>query len=183
MNLRPIVTIIAAIAHNGVIGQANRLPWHLPADLKHFKRLTMGHAIVMGRKTWESLPGLLPHRSHVVITRDTDYKAQGAMVAHSLDQALEIAGGEEVFVIGGAQLYAGALPVADRMLLTEVDFEAEGDTFFPDYDALLWDEVGRESHLADERNPHAYAFVELVRRDYRNLGVVSDAPPDVSGIA
>jgi len=180
MNQRPRVTLIAAIARNGVIGQGNRLPWHLPADLKRFKRETMGKPIVMGRRTWESLPGLLPHRTHIVVTRDRHYVADGAMVTHSLEEALTLAGGDEVNIIGGAQLYHAALPLADRMLITEVDVEAEGDIVFPEYDHFLWQELSREAHAPDRSNPYPYAFVTLERRDYQNLGVVSDEAPDVS---
>ena len=183
MNTRPRITIIVAVARNGVIGRDNRLPWHLPADLKHFKRETMGTTIVMGRNTWQSLPGLLPHRTHIVITRDEHYTADGATVVPSLDEALALAGGSEVYIVGGAHLYRAALPLADRMLITEVDVEAAGDTFFPEYDDFAWQEVGREPHRPDNDNPYPYAFVTLERRDYRNLGVISDEAPDSSSIA
>ena len=183
MNERPRITLIAAIARNGIIGHNNRLPWHLPADLKRFKRETMGKPIVMGRKTWESLPGLLPHRTHIVVTRDQKYVAEGAFVAHSLEEALAFAGGDDVSIIGGAQLYRAALPLADRMLITEVDVSAEGNIMFPEYDRLLWQEVSREAHMPDQSNPYPYSFVTLERRNYRNLGVVSDEAPDTSTIA
>lgn len=158
------ITLIAAIARNGVIGRDNALPWHLPADLAHFKRATMGKPLIMGRRTWESLPGLLPHRSHIVVTHDRAYRAEGAMVAHSLDEAIALAGGAEVTVIGGAQLYALALPRADRLLLTMVDAEIEGDARFPDFDPAQWQELAHERHAPDARNPYPYAFITLVRR-------------------
>ena len=161
----PRITLIAAVARNGVIGRDNQLPWRLPADLAHFKRATMGKPMIMGRKTWESLPGLLPHRSHIVVTRDRGYRAQGALVAHTLEEAVALAGGAEVSVIGGAEIYAQALPLADRMLLTMVDVEVDGDVCFPEFDAAQWREVEREAHPADGRNPHPYAFVTLERVD------------------
>jgi dihydrofolate reductase len=159
------LSLIAAMAENRVIGRGNALPWRLPADLAHFKRLTLGKPILMGRRTWESLPGLLPHRTHVVITRNRDYRAEGAEVVHSLEQALEVFGAvDEVMVIGGGELYAQCLPRAARMHLTLVHAEVEGDTRFPAFDPADWVECGRESHPADERNPYPYTFLELERR-------------------
>jgi dihydrofolate reductase len=159
------LSLIAAMAENRVIGRGNALPWRLPADLAHFKRLTLGKPILMGRRTWESLPGLLPHRTHVVITRNRDYRAEGAEVVHSLEQALEMFGAvDEVMVIGGGELYAQCLPRAARMHLTLVHAEVEGDTRFPAFDPADWVERGRESHPADERNPYPYTFLELERR-------------------
>lgn len=160
----PSLTLIAAMAANRVIGRENRLPWHLPADLAHFKKTTMGKTIIMGRRTWESLPGLLPHRSHVVVTRDPEYRAEGAEVAHSLEEALRIAGGEEVFIVGGAQLYALALPMADRLLITLVHAEFDGDTYFPEFDPAHWCRIACERHAADARNDHDYSFCEWRRR-------------------
>jgi dihydrofolate reductase len=160
---RPRIAIIAALARNRVIGRGNRLPWHLPDDLRHFKRLTLGRPIIMGRRTWESLPGLLPHRTHVVVTRDPDYRAQGAVVVRSLEEAVAAAGGEEALVVGGAQLYALALPRASRLYLTLVDAQVEGDAFFPEIDPAAWREVAREPHAADERHAYPFAFVTLER--------------------
>lgn len=158
------LAIIAALADNRVIGRDNRLPWHLPADLAHFKRLTMGKPIIMGRHTWESLPGLLPHRTHIVVTRDRDYRVQGGFVVHSIAQALEFAGDvEEIMVVGGANLYAQTIPLASRMYLTYVHQWIEGDSLFPDYEQAEWRETARERHAADERNPFAYSFVTLER--------------------
>jgi dihydrofolate reductase len=161
----PRIAVVAAVARNRVIGRGNRLPWHLPDDLRHFKRLTLGRAIVMGRRTWESLPGLLPDRTHIVVTRDPAYLAQGAQVVHSLDAALAAAGGEEVFVVGGAELYALALPRAVRLHLTLVDAEVEGDAFFPTIDPAQWREVVREAHAADERHAYPFAFVTMERAE------------------
>jgi len=162
---RPIISIIVAMASNRVIGRDNRLPWHLPADLKHFKAVTMGKPMVMGRRTWESLPGLLPGRRHIVITRNEHYSAEGAELAHSLEQALAVAGDvEEVMIVGGADLYAQALPLADRLYLTLVDIEAEGDAFFPPIDERDWKEVSNEAHQADDKNPFPYRFRLLARK-------------------
>jgi len=160
---QPRIAIIAALARNRVIGRGNRLPWHLPDDLRHFKRLTLGRPIIMGRRTWESLPGLLPDRTHLVVTRDPSYRADGAVVVGSLDEALGAAGGEEALVVGGAQLYALALPRASRLYLTLVDAEVEGDVFFPAMDPAAWREVAREPHAADERHAYPFAFVTLER--------------------
>lgn len=161
----PSLSIIAAMSDNRTIGRDNQLPWRMPADLAHFKRLTIGKPIVMGRRTWESLPGLLPHRTHIVVTRDRDYQANGALVVHSIDQAIELAGDvDEVMVVGGAKLYAQTIPLATRMHLTLVHDYFDGDTAFPDYEEGEWREVARERHNADERNPHAYSFVELQRQ-------------------
>lgn len=161
----PTLTLIAAMARNRVIGIANRLPWHLPADLQHFKAATLGKPMIMGRKTWESLPGLLPGRPHIVVSRDPGYVAEGAQVAHSLEAAIRLAAGnaDEVMVIGGAHLYAQALPLADRLCLTLVDAEPEGDAWFPEFDQADWQLESREDHPADERNRYAYSFLSYRR--------------------
>ena len=159
------IALIVAMAENRVIGRNNQLPWHIPADLRHFKTLTMGKPIIMGRRTWESLPGLLPHRTHVIVTRDCDYAVEGGLVVHSLDQAFGLVGDvDEMMVVGGANLYAQTLPLASRMYLTLVHGVFEGDTRFPEYPQAEWRETSRESHPADERNPHAYTFLQLERR-------------------
>ena len=161
----PNLSIIAALSENRVIGRANELPWRLPADLAHFKRLTMGKPIIMGRRTWESLPGLLPHRTHVVVTRDRDYQARGGFVVHSIAEAIAFAGdADEMMVVGGANIYAQTLPLASRMYLTLVHERVDGDAVFPDYEAAEWRETARERHAADARNPHPYSFVTLERR-------------------
>ena len=160
----PRISIIVVMAKNGVIGRDNRLPWHLPADLAHFKAVTMGKPMVMGRKTWESLPGLLPGRRHIVISRKPDYRAEGCTLVHSLDQALSAAGeAPEVMVVGGGTIYKESLPRADRLYLTLIDAEVEGDVRFPEIDPAAWRELSREPHPADERNAYAYTFVELER--------------------
>ena len=156
--------LIAALARNGIIGKDNRLPWHLPADLKHFKALTSGHAVIMGRKTWESLPPNfrpLPGRQNIVVTRNANYHADGATVTASLPAAIAATTGPQAFVIGGAELYAAALPLADRLELTEIDRDYEGDTRFPPRDPAQWRESGRETQTNE--SGLGYAFVSYAR--------------------
>jgi dihydrofolate reductase len=161
----PKISIIAAMARNRVIGRHNRMPWHLPADLRHFKALTIGKPIVMGRKTWESLPGLLPDRPHIVVTHNPSYHAEGCTLVHSIDEAIAVAGEvEEIMVVGGGAFYAEILPRVGRIYLTLVDAEIEGDTLFPDLDMAEWVERSRERHLADEKNAYPYSFIVLERK-------------------
>ena len=161
---RPEVVMILARANNGVIGRDGSLPWHLPADLRHFKALTQGTPMIMGRKTFESLPGLLDGRRHIVLTRDTDWQEDGAEVARSVEDALHIANAPHISVIGGAEIYRQFLPIADRIELTEVHIEADGDASIPLPDPAVWKEAKREHHAADGSRP-AYSFVSLRRRD------------------
>lgn len=154
--------LVVAVAENGVIGAGGTLPWHIPEDLRHFKAKTMGKAMVMGRKTFESLPGLLPGRRHIVLTRDPAWTAEGAEVAHDLDAALGLAGPGEVAVIGGAQIFALALPRADRIGLTEIKATVPGDTYMPE-PGEGWREIFRDERAAAGSCP-AFAFVTL-RRD------------------
>jgi dihydrofolate reductase len=161
----PNLSIIAAIAENGIIGRDNKLPWHMPADLAHFKRLTMGKPIIMGRRTWESLPGLLPYRTHIVVTRDPAYAAAGGFVVHSLQEAIDFAGdADEMMIAGGAMLYAEALPIASRLYLTYMHHCFDGDALFPCFEGSEWRELSRERHEPDDRNPIPYSFVTLERR-------------------
>jgi len=160
----PIISLIAALADNRVIGRDYRLPWHLPADLQHFKRITLHKPIIMGRRTWESLPGLLPKRTHIVITRNPDYRAPGCLLADSPQAALRAAGRvAEIMVVGGADLYRIMLPLAQRMYLTLVHGDFLGDVRFPEWDPQAWQERSREDHAADARNPVDYSFVVLER--------------------
>jgi dihydrofolate reductase len=162
-----IVSLIVAMGQNRAIGVNGGLPWRLPADLAHFKRLTMGHHIVMGRKTYESIGRPLPGRTSVVITRQADYKADGCFVVHSLDEALHLArerGEQEAFVIGGAEIYRAALPIADRIYLTEVEASPAADTFLPAFDPAAWARGDEAFIAADERNPFSLRFVTLSRR-------------------
>ncbi|WP_114522363.1 dihydrofolate reductase [Altererythrobacter sp. ZODW24] len=154
--------MVVARASNGVIGRNGGLPWRLPADLRHFKELTMGKPMIMGRTTFESLPGLLPGRRHIVLTTNPDWSAEGAEVVHTADEALKVAGGGEVAIIGGAQIYALFLNAAERIELTEVLTDAEGDTYLPAF-GPEWHETMREEHKAQDGRP-AYAFVTLERR-------------------
>ena len=154
--------LIVARAQNGVIGRDGELPWHLPADLKRFKALTMGSAMIMGRKTFESLPGLLPGRRHIVLTRDREWSAQGAEVAHTVEEALELAG-DRVSVIGGAEILAQFLPLADTIEITDVLADIRGDTLMPDpRDSGDWREVASEDHPAEDARPE-FRFVTLKR--------------------
>lgn len=157
---REIVLILARAA-NGVIGADGKLPWHIPADLKRFKALTMGKPMIMGRKTFESLPGLLPGRRHIVLTRDNDWRAEGAEVAHDVDAALALAGQGEVAIIGGAEIYRLFLPLAHRIELTEVHRDYNGNTTMP-HPGRIWVETARDEHPAADGKP-AYAFVTLRR--------------------
>ena len=166
------ISIIAAIATNGVIGRGGQLPWRLAGDLRRFKRLTMGHTIIMGRRTWESIGRPLPGRRTIVVTRRQDYcrDAEGIQIAESLDDALQaaqVAGDDEAFIVGGSQLYQEAVPRADRMYLTEVAADVDGDTYFPvNFDTFDWDawtSLETEAHAADAHNDYAYIFVTLER--------------------
>jgi len=160
---KPPITLVVARAQNGIIGRDGTLPWHLPADLKRFKALTMGSAMVMGRRTFDSLPGLLPDRRHIVITRDGNWAAVGAERAHSVDEALQLAAGEPISVIGGAEIFALFLPLADRIELTEVREDIPGDTSMPDpREAGQWREVRSETHDAEDGKP-PFRFVTLER--------------------
>jgi len=163
------ISLIAAVATNGAIGRDGDLPWRLPADLAHFKRLTMGHHLLMGRRTWESLGVVLPGRTMVVVTRNETYEpgVPGVLTACSLEEALELAtGDDEPFVAGGAGLYAEALGVVDRMYLTRIEAEFEADTFFPAFDPDEWVVIEEERHEPDERNRYSFTFVILERREH-----------------
>lgn len=145
----PAIYLVAAIAANGIIGANGKLPWHLPEELAHFKKLTMGHPIIMGRRTWESLGRALPGRENIVVTRTPGYEAPGAAVATSLDAAIALCTGETVaFVIGGSRLFEAALPLARGLVLTEIQREYAGDTWFPAYDRGQWRESQREARTA-----------------------------------
>ena len=157
-----IVTIVVARAANGVIGRDGKLPWYLPDDLKRFKSLTMGTSMVMGRKTFESLGRLLPGRQHIVLTRDPDWVAEGADVAHDVPQALSLAREPHISVIGGAEVIALFEPLAAFVELTEVHGNVEGDTFLPPFDSSAWREVSREDRRGEEAIP-AFSFVRLRR--------------------
>jgi dihydrofolate reductase len=158
-----IVTLVVARAENGVIGRDGKLPWHIPDDLKHFKAITMGTPMVMGRKTFESLPGLLPGRRHIVLTRNPAWHADGAEIAADVADAIRIGGAQHLSIIGGADIFHLFLPVADRIALTEIHARPEGDIVLPAFDPAHWREVTRETHPAQGGNP-AFSFVGLDRR-------------------
>ncbi len=157
------VYLVVAVADNGVIGNAGTMPWHLPLDLRRFKALTAGKPMVMGRKTFESLPGLLPGRRHIVLTRDPAWAEDGAEVARSPDEALALANSSHVAVIGGAEIYRLFLPLADRIEWTAVHAEPAGDTRFPTLDLSQWSETFREHHPGDGRAP-GFDFITLLRK-------------------
>ncbi|AYV36226.1 type 3 dihydrofolate reductase [Aeromonas veronii] len=161
------ISMIAAMAHDRVIGKDNQMPWHLPADLAHFKRVTLGKPVLMGRKTFESIGRPLPGRRNLVISRNPDYQVEGIEVVGSVEAALALLAGssvEELMVIGGGHLYAEMLPSADCLYLTRIDLAVEGDTRFPAFDDGQWQRVDCESHPADEKNPHPYSFETWLRR-------------------
>lgn len=162
---RPRLCLVAALAANDVIGRDNRLPWHLPADLAHFKRLTLNKTLLMGRRTWESLPGPLAQRRHIVLSGDPGFHPLGCLVADSLDAAIALAGSVgELMVIGGASLYAQTLPLASRLYLTRIQAAFAGDTRFPPWEPAQWEEVARVERAADDANPYAMTFSEFRRR-------------------
>ena len=168
------IALIVAMSRNLVIGKDNAMPWHLPEDLRYFKRITLHKPVVMGRNTFESIGRPLPQRVNVVVTRNTDYRPHGASVVHSFESALEFCDDllrtqgqpedAEVMIVGGAQIYAQALPHAERLYLTEVHTEVDGDASFPDFDRNEWQEISRHDHPASSANPHPYSFVVLERR-------------------
>lgn len=161
------VSAIVAIARNGVIGSGNQIPWYLPADLAYFKRATTGHFVIMGRLTFLSMGRPLPKRTNVVVTRDPFFTASGCLVAHSLEEALEMAveaGETEAFIIGGGQIYRESMDYLDRIYLTEVDADVQGEVFFPELEEDQWKLIRSESHPADEKNEYSYTFKLLERR-------------------
>jgi dihydrofolate reductase len=156
-----IVSFVVAADKNNLIGKDNQLPWHLPADLRFFKNLTTGHCIIMGRKTFDSLGRLLPNRSHVVITRSETYRAEGALVVHSIEDAIKSCsarGDEEVFIIGGAEIFKQAMNIADRIYLTRIHHSFDGDTYLPEFKSDEWNLIKKEENEPDDKNPYAYAF-------------------------
>lgn len=158
------LSLIVAVAENGVIGHNNQLIWHLPNDLKQFKRLTTGHCIIMGRKTFDSIGKPLPNRTSIIISRNTDFQIENCITVSSLENAISEAKkieNEETFIIGGAEIYRLALPIVDKIYLTEVHHAYEGDTFFPEIDKNIWKEIRREDFEKDEKHLVNYSFVEM----------------------
>lgn len=167
------LSILVAMAKNRVIGKNNALPWHLPADLKHFKALTMGHPIIMGRKTYESIGRLLPGRTNVIVTRQKAYQVAGAITVNSIDDAFKVCqagvdGNDEVFLIGGAELYRQTFELCDRIYITEIQQDFDGDTFFPAFNMEEWKEIAREKHFSEDGTLD-YHFVTFDHKE-RGLG-------------
>ncbi|HET9651986.1 MAG TPA: dihydrofolate reductase [Usitatibacter sp.] len=163
-----IRSLVVAVARNGVIGRDNQLPWRLPADLAYFKRVTMGHPVIMGRRTYESIGKPLAGRTNIVVTHNPNYEAPGCIVVNSLKVAWEAAGeADEACVIGGTMLFAESLPMADRIHLTEVEADVEGDTYFPPFDRGQWVEQEVARHPADARHQYPFRIVVLERRSAR----------------
>ncbi|MDP7009710.1 MAG: dihydrofolate reductase [Phycisphaerales bacterium] len=150
--------LVVAMTTNNVIGKNGSMPWHLPADLAHFKQLTSGHAVIMGRRTWESIGKPLPNRCNIVVTRQPDYVANGATVVHGLQNAIIAAGNKRVFSIGGGEIYAASMEQATRLHVTRIDASVEGDTVFPPIDATLWKCTERKNRPADDKNQYALCF-------------------------
>jgi dihydrofolate reductase len=160
-----IVSLVAAAGLKNELGKDGKMPWHLPADLKHFKALTLGKPVIMGRKTFEAIGRPLPERRNIVVTRDSKFKAATAEVVHSLDEALKLAvDAPEVMVIGGGEIYRAAWPQAQRIYLTRVRADFEADTFFPGVELEEWREVAREDHFENEKNTYDYSFITYERR-------------------
>jgi len=163
-----IISTIVAVAKNNVIGKDNDIPWYLPADLKYFKKMTLNHHIIMGRKCFQSIGRSLPKRTNIIVTRNPFFIVSNALVVNSIEEGIEIAkrdGEEEVFIIGGGQIYELSQSLWDRIYLTEVDLVVEGDIFFPTVDMNVWEEVSCEAHQADEKNKYDYTFKVYERKD------------------
>ncbi len=161
------ISCIVAVAKNNVIGKDNDIPWYLPADLKYFKKTTLNHHIIMGRNCYESIGKPLPKRTNVILTRNPFYLVSNCYITHSIDEALQVAednGDDEAFIIGGAQIYELAMDRCERLYLTEVDLEVEGDVFFPKLNMDDWKLISEESHQADEKNEHDYVFKIFERK-------------------
>ena len=161
-----MITIIAAIAKNNALGKNNDLIWHLPADLKRFKKVTSGHHILMGRNTFESIGKPLPNRTSIIITRNNEYLKDGCLIANSVEEAIDLTDKKDAFIIGGAQIYKETLAknLADRLDITIVHHDFEADVFFPEIDMNIWKEISRENFMADEKNKYDYSFVSYIRK-------------------
>lgn len=162
-----MITIIAAVAENNALGKDNQLIWHLPADLKRFKKVTSGHCVIMGRKTYESLGKPLPNRTNIVITRNTTYKAEGCLITNSLNQAIELAKKEDSnpFILGGAEIYKQAMSFADKLDLTFVHHTFDADAFFPEIDLNIWQKASSVHFKADEKNKYNFSFVTYTKKE------------------
>jgi len=164
MNQNPFFSIVVAMDRRGAIGNNGDLPWHQRADLQHFRTITMGKPILMGRKTHDSIGRVLPGRHNIVLTRDGDYRpVEGCTIVHDLDEALAVADAKEIMIVGGADIFAITLPYSEKMYLTEIHARVEANTFFPEFDRSAWKEISRDSYPADEQNDYPCSFVELIR--------------------
>ncbi|MEM1135167.1 MAG: dihydrofolate reductase [Bacteroidota bacterium] len=164
-----IVSLIVAASENQVIGRDNQLPWHLPADLKYFKKITSGHCIIMGRKTYDSIGRPLPNRTNIVLSSNKNLKITGCTVVHTLNEAIDFAkatGEGEAFIIGGASIYDAALPLTNKIYLTRVHTIVEGDTFFPELHESIWKTISKESHHKDEKHAYPFSFITLEKNSY-----------------
>ena len=159
-----LISAIVALSENRAIGKNNQLPWHLPADLKHFKQITMGKAILMGRKTYQSIGRALPGRTNIILTSDKNFQAENCVIIHSIEQALQITQ-DELCVIGGAEIYQQMLPYIQRIYMTVVHHVVDGDTYFPELNPAEWKEIEKTDHEADEKNNYAYRFLLLERSE------------------
>lgn len=154
-----MISLIFGISRNHIIGQNNKLPWHIPADLAYFKRVTLGHPVVMGRKTYESIGKPLPGRNNIIITRDESFSADGCTICRSINEVLELASDGEIFIIGGAEIYRQFMPFADKMYITFIDADVDGDTLLEDIDYRAWDLISQQPGVKDEKNPYDYKFL------------------------
>lgn len=159
-----MISIIAAVGRNYVIGKDNKIPWYIPADFAYFKSKTMGHTIIMGRKTYQSIGKPLPGRKNVIITKDNEFKAEGCEICHSIEETLKYKEQEEIFIIGGANIYKEFFNLADKLYITLIDKDFEGDTYFPTIDNEVWNLVSKTKGIKDEKNPYDYYFCEYVRK-------------------
>lgn len=162
----PSISAIVAMSQNRVIGINNQLPWHLPADLKHFKEITTGHPIIMGRKTFESIGKPLPNRTNIIVTRKKDYVAAGCIVVSSIEAAIRVASiidSSEIFIIGGAEIFMVSLSIINRLYLTIIHDEIKGDVYFPELDSQQWREINATKHSSDDKNNYNYSFITLER--------------------
>ncbi|WP_077618507.1 dihydrofolate reductase [Bacillus sinesaloumensis] len=164
-----MISLLVAMDKNRLIGKDNDLPWRLPADLAYFKRVTMGHPIIMGRKTYDSIGRPLPGRENIIVTRDTSYKMEGCKVIHSIEEIVKMRkeSEQELFVIGGAEIFKEILPYSDRLYITEIEEEFEGDTYFPAFDKSEWKIISKEQGIKDEKNPYDYKFL-VYEKDTQN---------------
>lgn len=162
-----LVSIVAAVSENNILGKNNQLPWHLPADLKYFKQLTTGHHVLMGRKTWESIGKPLPNRISLVVSRSENFRPEGAIVVRTIEEGIETAreaGEKELFIIGGGEIFRLTFPLADRIYLTRINHFFDGDVFFPEIDTDVWEEIENQRFDADGKNLYTYSFLTLTRK-------------------